>query len=211
VRAALLLALLAAGAAGCRPDPGASKYDEQEHFMGGDARLPGPNPYHAGDSRLSVGAFYEMDASDTIAIDNVTTHVYVYTDTLGLQDDPDHIEGLSATRITHLGKAWGGFGVNWDAEHDLSAWTKMHVSFKSADPTFMVVDISMLNVSPVLLHANDYGWAADGAWHNLVIPLADFVAKGLDLSAVKAPFVFGCGPGAGGELVVLDDLYFTAD
>jgi hypothetical protein len=215
VRAASTLAavaLLAAATSACRPDPGKSRYEEQEPFpMGGDSRLPGPNPYHVGDKRLSVGAFYEGDASDTVAVDNANSNLYVYEETVGLQSDPEHIEGLSSTRVTHTGKAWCGFGIHWMAPREMTAWTKLHVSMKSSDAAFATIDIAMNNVMPVPLHASSYGWAADGQWHNLVIPVADFVAAHLDASVVAAPFTFAGGPGMGGEVVLIDDLYFTAD
>ena len=64
MRLACVLVVVAV-AAGCRPDPGASAYDQQEPFPhdgGGDELLPGPNPYQPGQRRLSIGAFYENDA-----------------------------------------------------------------------------------------------------------------------------------------------------
>jgi hypothetical protein len=216
---AMMVALVAAGATACRPDPGPSKYDDQEMFpTGGTGLLPGPNPYIAGDKRLSVGAFYEGMASDVVPINNMDTNLYIYglhpdgsDPTVGLQSDPDHIEGLSSTRVTHLGKPWCGFGVHWKAARDLTMWTKMHVSMKSSSDSFAKIDVSMNNVMPVPLHLQDYGWVSDGQWHNLVIPVADFVAAHLDASVVSAPFAFASGAGMGGDTLLIDDLYFTAD
>jgi hypothetical protein len=218
---AMLTALaLAVGASGCRPDPGPSKYDEQEMFpTGGPSNLlPGPNPYVVGTKRLSVGAFYEGGSSDLVPINNMDTNLYIYglnpdgsDPTVGLQSDPDHIEGLSSTRVTDLGKMWSGFGVHWMAARDLSAWTKMHVSLKSSTPVFAKIDVAMNNAMPRPVHLQDYGWKADGEWHSLEIPVADFVAQGLDVTVVEAPFAFAGGPSHGGETVLIDDLYFTAD
>jgi hypothetical protein len=94
---------------------------------------------------------------------------------------------------------------------DLSSWTKMHVSLKSADAAFAAVDIGMNNAMPVFVHAPSYGYASDGAWHSLTIPVADFVAGGLDVTMVAAPFVLSGGAGSGGEKLLVDDVYFTAD
>jgi hypothetical protein len=200
--------------AGCRPDPGASRYDQQEPFPqadGGSESLPGPTPYQPGTRRLSVGAFYESGASDVIAIDNMAANLYVYSDTATLLPDPDHIEGKTSTRATHAGLTWWGFGVHWMAPRDLASWTKLHVSLRSSSATFAAVDIGMNNANPVFLHAASYGWAADDTWHSLTIPVADFVAAGLDVAQVAAPFVLSGGPGTGGEQLKVDDVYFTAD
>jgi hypothetical protein len=218
VSARVLVAFFAlvaiAGAGGCRPDPGPSKYDQQEPFPssdGGDVSLPGPNPWQPGQRRLSVGAFYESGASDVIPVDNMTSNLYVYSNTVTLLPDPDHIEGKTSTRATHAGMTWWGFGVHWMTPRDLSSWTHLHVSLRSPDATFAAVDVGMNNANPVFVHAADYGWAADDAWHSLSIPLADFAAAGLDRSMVAAPFVLSGGAGMGGERLQVDDLYFTAD
>lgn len=210
----VLAACVLTAAVGCRPDPGPSRYDQQEPFPhqdGGGESLPGPVPYQPGQRRLSVGAFYESGASETIPVDNMSSNVYVYSDTATLLPDPDHIEGKSSTRATHAGLTWWGFGVHWMATRDLGSWTRMHVSLKSHDAAFAAVDIGMNNVNPVFVHASTYGYVNDDQWHSLTIPLSDFVAAGLDLAKVAAPFVLSGGAGTGGEQLKVDDLYFTAD
>jgi hypothetical protein len=205
----LLLAL------GCRPDPGPSHYDRQEPFArdGGAMSnlLPGPDPYQMGKMRLSVGAFYETGYSDIIPVDNASSNLYVYSDTVTLMPDLDHIEGASSTRVTHAGMAWWGFGVHWMMGRQMGGWTKMHVSLKSSDATFAMVQIGMNNANPIFVDATKYGYASDGAWHNLVIPVADFVAGGLDVGKVQAPFVLSGGAGKGGEQLKVDDLFFSAE
>ena len=213
---ALLVVLAgAATAAGCRPDPGPSRYDQQEPFPHADGGagdvLPGPYAYQPGQRRLSIGAFYESGASDVIAVDNMASNLYVYSDTVTLLPDPDHIEGKTSTRATHAGLTWWGFGVHWMMPRALGTWTKMHVSLKSGDAAFATVDIGMNNANPVFVHAPSYGYANDGNWHSLIIPVADFVAAGLDATKVQAPFVLTGGAGMGGEKLLVDDVYFTAD
>lgn len=211
---ALALVAIVATAIGCRPDPGASRYDQQEPFPhddGGGESLPGPNPYQPGQRRLSIGAFYESGASDVVPVDNMASNLYVYSDTVTLLPDPDHIEGKTSTRATHAGLTWWGFGVHWMTPRDLSAWTHLHVSLKSHDAAFAAVDLGMNNANPVFVHATDYGYANDDAWHSLAIPLADFVAAGLDLTQVAAPCVWSGGAGTGGEKILVDDVYLTAD
>lgn len=212
--ALVVVVAVAATASGCRPDPGPSRYDQQEpfpHADGGDALLPGPNPYQPGQRRLSIGAFYENGASDVVPVDNMASNLYVYMDTVTLLPDPDHIEGKTSTRATHAGLTWWGFGVHWMTPRDLRAWTHLHVSLKSHDAAFATLDVGMNNANPVFLHAPDYGYANDDAWHSLSIPVADFVAAGLDVTLVAAPFVLSGGAGSGGEKLLVDDVYFTAD
>jgi hypothetical protein len=208
----VLVIAAAATVIGCRPNPGPSRYDQQvpfPHADGGDDSLPGPMPYQPGQRRLSIGAFYESGASDVIAVDNMASNLYVYSDTVTLLPDPDHIEGKTSTRATHAGLTWWGFGVHWMTPRDLGAWTQLHVSLKSGDAAFAAVDVGMNNANPVFVHAAGYGYANDDQWHSLTIPVADFVAAGLDVTMVAAPFVLSGGAGSGGEKLLVDDVYFT--
>jgi hypothetical protein len=207
-------------AAGCRPDAGPNHYANQEPFPdGGNILLPGPNPYVPGTKRLSLGAFYEGDYSDVIVIDNVTTHLFIYgvgmpqANTASLLTSPDRVEGLQSTQVVDLGLGFVGFGINWDIPagvHDLSAWTKMHVSLKSKDSAYATLQIGM-NAMAVFLDPTKYGYINDGNWHSIIIPLADYVAGGIDLKTVDAPFVFSAGAGTTGDTLLLDDFYYTAD
>lgn len=221
-RALLALALTAA-LAGCRPDPGPSQYNNQESFDGGSANaLPGPDPYVPGTPRLSIGWNYESGYSDIIQLDNMTSHLYIYGDqnntgSVTIQDDKDHVEGLSSQRVTCAGQSFAGFGINWDVVHDLSMWTHMHVSLKSSDPNFADFTIGLNDGegSATATYTVDlmgqYGWVNDGQWHNLVIPLADFVATGFDPSMATAGFVVGAAMDPSGQALLVDDLFFSAD
>ena len=61
------------------------------------------------------------------------------------------------------------------------------------------------------MSAADYGFAADGDWHDLRIPLADLAALGLDLSAVTIAFSVSGGSGTAADTLLIDALYLTAD
>jgi hypothetical protein len=210
MRAALLAVLFVA--VGCRPSPGPNMYGNQEMFGdAGSSGLPGPDPFVPGSERLSVGVFYESKFSQVIPIDNVTTHLYIYSNTVTITDDSDHIEGFASSRVTHNGQGFVGFGVNWDSAKDMSAWTHLHVSFKSSDAIFSTFQVGMSNGTPVDVDVTKYGYANDGQWHSLVIPMADFV--GVDFATVVAPFVIaGTGDMTDlGQSFLIDDLYFTAE
>jgi hypothetical protein len=206
---ALALGLLAAG---CRPDLGPSEYDKQETFPdGGSGKLPGPDPYKPGDKRLSLSIFYEGDWSDNVPLDGIVANFYVYDMTALLQADPEHIEGLSSTRVTHAITGYLGFGVHWTPARDMRPWTKLHVSFRSKDAFYAGLRVGMNNDSPYTVDASAYGFAIDDAWHSLVIPLADLAAKGLDLSQVVDSFVINCDVGPINGDLLIDDVFFSAD
>ncbi|MFP2926307.1 hypothetical protein ACLESO_14025 [Pyxidicoccus sp. 3LG] len=208
--ALLLLPLLA----GCRPSPGTPDYSGQGPHSQDDGGsnpdvFPGPFPFQAGQRRLGVG-FYEGGRSDDIAIDNATTHVYLYEATVTMEPSTDRVEGRNADLLVHAGKAWLGFGIHWDTPRNMDTWKMLHVSLKSADPGFSDVKIGMNDADgSVQLDAKKYGYANDGQWHHLAIPVADFVAGGLALNAVNAPFVLIAGQGVAADKLLLDNLYFT--
>jgi hypothetical protein len=52
-----------------------------------------------------------------------------------------------------------------------------------------------------------FGFSADGEWHHLVIPLADFAAAGVDLSQVTGPLIVAGEGGAEGDVLYIDNLY----
>jgi hypothetical protein len=210
-----LLMLLAA----CRPDPGEPDYTNQGPFSrpdGGDPDpasdvLPGPFPFEAGQRRLGVG-FYEGGRSDDIVIDNTTTHVYLYENTVTLEPSTTRVEGRAADLVVHGGKAWLGFGVHWNTARNLDGWKTLHVSLSSADPGFAQVKVAMSDTSlNVQLDAAKYGYVNDGEWHHLAIPLSDFTAAGMKLNAVNSPFALFAGQGPAADKLLLDNLYFTAD
>ncbi|MGE6758973.1 putative glycoside hydrolase [Corallococcus interemptor] len=215
-----LLLLLAA----CRPDPGPADYSGQElpdnqNPDGGTQPsdlLPGPFPYEAGKARLMVGIFYETGRSQEYILDNVDSNFYLYENTVYVESDPDHVEGKSADRIVQNGKPWMGFGVHWKQTHNFDAWKTLHVSMKSSDAAFANVKVGMssgtgTNEKGYQLALAKYGWANDGEWHHLAIPVADYVAAGLKLNDVSSPFTFAAEGGTAGQSLLLDNLYFTAD
>ncbi|NOK10795.1 hypothetical protein [Corallococcus exercitus] len=215
-----LLLLLAA----CRPDPGPADYTGQElpdnlDPDGGTQPsdlLPGPFPYEAGQRRLMVGIFYEAGRSEEIILDNVDSNFYLYENTVYVESDPDHVEGKSADRIVQNGKPWMGFGVHWKQTRNFDAWKTLHVSMKSSDAAFVNVKVGMSSGTGTSekgyqLALTSYGWANDGEWHHLAIPVADYVAAGLKLNDVSSPFTFAAEGGTAGQSLLLDNLYFTAN
>jgi len=207
-------------AAGCQAELGNSDYESQESFAaiadaggdGGGGSLSGPDPFEEGEQRLAIGAFYEGGSSIEVPIDELTTHLYVYEQTLSLQLDPERVEGRESMRISHGGGLWCGMGVHWDGGRPLTDWTALHLSARSSDAAFADFEVGMNDASGTSkVKMSDYGFRGDGGWHTMTIPLAALAAAGLDLSSVQAPFVLLGGPGAAGSAVLIDAVYITAD
>ncbi|MFT6400395.1 MAG: hypothetical protein ACJAYU_005166 [Bradymonadia bacterium] len=211
-----LASALAILSVGCRPDAGPSDYESQEDFAfaeedtGPTEFLAGPDPYLAGEDRLSIGAFYEGDFSQLVLVDDVTTHVYIYDGTMRLVPDSERLEGEESIGVEHAGLAWWGGGVHWDAADSLAPWTTLHISLRSSSNTFATVELGMNDeAGTYTVQAEDYGWEADGEWKTLTIPLADFASAGLNTSAVTAPLVMLGTAGENGDLLLVDNVYFT--
>ena len=214
LRALLLLVVLVTAA--CRPDPGVPDYSSLANLFGDggapDAK-PGPFPYVTGTRRAAFGPFYEGGASDRIPAD----HYYIFSNSYGTQPSDNRVEGLQSDQLDFNGTGFWGGGLFWDKPTSLVGSTTLHVSLLSSDPGLAIIAVRTLYFGPapgnaeitVQVKANDYGWANDGKWHSLSIPLADF--RGLDLTRVRSPFTIGNDVSGGtartGETLLIDDVY----
>lgn len=212
--------MIAAGTA-CRPDPGIPDYSEQDAWLdagqGPDGALPGPSPYVPGTRRLAFGLFYEGGASETLLIDDATRHYYIFglegsgAPTYAQQASSDRVEGLHADELTFTGTAWWGGGIIWDTPTDLTSWTSLHVSLASSDAGLASISLRLTSgagtPATATVEASAYGWKNDGAWHHLVIPLADFRSHGAELDKVRGPFLIGGVGAKTGERLRVDALY----
>lgn len=205
-------ALLLLGA-GCRGDAGEPDYTSLKPTFDRlltDAPPPkeGPDPYVQGQERLSLGIFYEGGFSETVPLDGATANYFIFEGTF-TQDavSDDVVEGVLADRITLAGLTFWGGGIIWDPNpRDLTKWKTLAVSLRST--SIEKVNVTMGSAgNEAALDAAKYGYKADGNWHNLRIPLADFAASGVDLAAVRFAFGVG-GPQAGaGQEIFVDDVY----
>ena len=62
-----------------------------------------------------------------------------------------------------------------------------------------------------MVKLESYGYANDGQWHHLSIPLEDFAVQGVDLARVGSPMILVGGAGEPGESAWIDAVYYTAD
>lgn len=125
----------------------------------------------------------------------------------------DRVEGAVSDRFSLTGAPFWGGGILWDQATDLQFWSTLHVALKSSDPSFDAIDITMQSgptggaAVGAALPATDYGYANDGEWHVLEIPLRDFEARGVDLTRVRAPFILGGTGNIAGDTLLVDELY----
>jgi len=204
--AALPLQLLA-----CRQLPDGPNYPDRGTFTDTeDPNLPGPTPYVEGDTRLSVGVWYEGGASEAMPL-GAGADYYIYDATYEESSSDDRVEGFESAQLelTGAGGFFGG-GVSWVPGRDLSAWTTMHISFRSDNPIFDDLEVRMIGGgNDGVVRARTQGFQTDGDWHSLVIPLSDFTLQGVDLTDVTEPIQL-IGPATEPQaLLFVDDLFFT--
>ena len=205
-----LAAALALSLVACRADPGAAAYPVNDTSAAdtGPGLPEGPDPYVEGERRLDLGLYYEGGSSERVEINDVDTHYYIYeatyTEKVELQDV---VEGREAAKLEVGEKGWLGGGLTWDSPRDLSGWGVLALSLRSGDPGLAGLALHMQAGAEAIRPLVDYGWAPDGQWHHLRVPLTDFAAAGANLSAVTGPYVLIAAGVSPGESLTIDDLY----
>jgi len=185
-----------------------------------------PDPFQVGDERLYAGYFYEGGRSDEILINTVSTDYFVFaidpfepvaSRSFDEGTSTDRLEGRFSYEVTLNGSPFWGGGIVWFLPIDLSDWTTMFVGFKSSDPSFASFNITLQSGGPgealsgVDLDPTAYGYTNDGEWHFLEIPLQDAIDLGWDPRTARSPFIFGADRGDAGDVLLIDNLYFTKD
>jgi len=212
-----VLALIGVALGACRPMPeGAPRYPVYEPIGPGADGLPGPFPYMEGDARLAYrGAIYESGSSEDIVVDKSTVFFDIFEGTFVQDIVEDPVEGELSAQITLVnpGLPWWGGGYRHVPAIDLSDWTTLHLSLNAPDGevSFEAVEVLMNNEGGFedRVRVFDYGFRADGEWHNLVIPLEDFPR--VDKSNVFYSFGLAADSGPDGSLLRYDDVYFTQE
>jgi hypothetical protein len=195
------LALLAA----CRPDPGAPAYPERAPWDRATSDGFLATPLADGETRLGIGVFYEGETTESVPIDDTTTHFYVYESSFYVEADDDRVEGYASDGVVLRGKPWWGGGVHWDAPRDLSAYDTLHVALRTE--SLGSWNLGVKGTREARVDVADHGLVADGEWHALEIPLATFAEAGADLRQVTLPLLLVGEGGAEGDTVWIDDLY----
>jgi len=209
------------GALGCRPDPGpAPDYAQIEGEVSNDAIPQGPDPYAEGVPRFSFGLFYEGGASEFAPIDDATRFWWIWDEvlgqTFGQTSSNDVVEGLQSDCITVADLGFWGGGIEWLSGADLSGWTMLHISLKSFDRPMESTEVGLGDlvsdsgsVNYAFLPVADYGFVADGRWHHVTIPVADFEALGVQLEDPSLPFALRGEDTPEGSQIWVDNLYLS--
>lgn len=213
------LVLFLAVLVGCREDAGTPDYsDFQEAFdridADGGPALEGPDPFVAGDARLSLGLFYESGFSEVIPADGARSNYFIFLAgndlTYSQETDNVRLEGEQSDRLTLAGTSFWGGGIVIEPTVDLSGYDVLAVSLLSSD--IQEVNITVGDASlEVPVSAADFGYVSDGLFHSLRIPLTEYSDAGVNLAAVRLAFAIGAAGGNAGAQIVVDDLYFEAE
>lgn len=212
MRTPLLVCVVSVLVLGCRPDPGDPDYPEVTPFVDTDDNgfLPGPDPFEEGDRRLSFGVFYEGASSDEIPIDDVSSHYYVYEGSFTQDTDLDRLEGLQSDKLVVSASTFWGGGLHFDNRIDLSTWSTMHIALRSSDDAMNELELGIVgSAGEVRAKPTDYGFAADGEWHVLDIPMTAFATAGLESTEVGLLIISGTAEP--GTSVLFDDFYFKGE
>jgi hypothetical protein len=215
--------------ASCRADPGVADYsshvglqDQDEEFF-----LAGPTPFDPSQPRLNFGGI-EGRSTESIQTDGASRFFFLF-DTAGdgsgaftvfADSSTDRIEGFVSLLLEHQGTGFWGAGFFWYIAEDISEYENLYISAKSSDPAFADFDIRVQSgadrppnpeddeVTEASVSASAYGYVNDGEWHNLVIPVADFEAQGVDFRRIRSPAFFNGGAGESGEALRLDNIFY---
>lgn len=208
-------------AVGCADDPGAPDFSDQIGLVPEDIKFEEPDPFVPGKDRLSLDVFYEGGRTETIEVNGFRNFYFPFgflefgQNSYFQNPHPNRVEGEQSDELTLAGTDFWGGGIIWEEPLDLSDWAILNVNFRSSDPSFARFDLSLLYISDsgeersVVLNPADYGYANDGEWHFLEIPLEDAIARGFNIRQVRSPFVIGFGGGEAGDTLFIDNLYLT--
>ena len=214
----------------CRADPGTADYSSHVGLRdrGPDqVFLAGPTPFDPSQPRLNFGGI-EGASTESILVNNVTRFFFLF-DTAGdgsgsftvfADVSSDRIEGFGSQLLEHQGTGFWGAGTFWYIAEDLSQYENLYISAKSSDPAFDDINLSTQSgddrpddpsedqITEGTVRASSYGYVNDGEWHNMVIPLADFEAQGVDFRSVRSPLLYGGGAGESGEQLRIDNVFY---
>jgi len=204
-----IIATVAVSAA-CRPLPeGDPDYPDVVPFedTGDSGGLPGDTPFDGSTPRLSFGTFYEGDASDFLIVDDQTVNYFIYQG-YTQSTTSDRVEGFVSDELTLTADSWWGGAIQMaeGSTTDLSSWTTLHLALRSDDDSMEGFQLGMAGTGgEVRVTPGDYGFAADGEWHVLNIPMSIF--GDITLTEVTIPVLIIAEGGQSGTAVQIDDLY----
>jgi len=222
----VFIAVLAASAVACRADPGEADYSSHVGIQNEAPFIESDNPFEPGTPRIGFG-LTESEVTEDLGENSVSRFLFIFDTagdgtgafTLELYDSRVRTEGQRSLGMEVLGQGFWGVGMFWYIGQDISEFSNLYMSVQSSDPTFTNFPIAMQSgldraidptessIVEASVNASNYGWANDGEWHDLVIPLADFAAAGVDLRSIRSPWLLSGAGGDLGEVLRVDDVY----
>ena len=163
------------------------------------------------------GLFTENpNISNKIVIDNTTVNLYIWENTLTTITNTKFYEGKADLSFKGAaGKTWFGYGIASTNPVDLTAYKNgsLHLTLKTSASNEFWLGIGGANKTEGKVtfpaNAGKYGFARDGKWHTIEIPMSDLLSGGLDLSGCGNVFMLG-GVGVPSAITV-DDVYLSTD
>ncbi|MCK7598589.1 family 16 glycosylhydrolase [Microbulbifer sp. CAU 1566] len=166
----------------------------------------------------SFGIHTESEANTTAGalMEGVDSDLFVWEGTLTMTHG-NAIEGESALNLASTGRGWFGMGFAAREGFDLSAFDNgdaaLHFSMRSTDQTEFRIGLKSGNVQNIgqtwvtfAPGSDPYGFARDGEWHDIVIPVSDLAAD-LELADMLQLFQL-LGFGEISDLSI-DNVYFS--
>lgn len=146
----------------------------------------------------------------------VSGDLFIWEETLNVASS-DTLEGNAALNLSSTGKGWFGLGLTARDGFNLTAFDNdnaaLHFSMKTSDQTAFRIGIKSGGVDGVGQTwidfepgSDPYGFARDGQWHQITIPMSDLV-RDLDLFDVRQVFqLLGTGEIAN---LAIDDIHIS--
>jgi len=164
----------------------------------------------------NIFPIYNETYGGGISLD-VDSKLWVWSATLTMQElSSGAPEGSKMQEVTEGNVGWCGFGiVPWNGANttkDMNAFASgyLHLSVKSSVEATIEVGLeSMTGPVQKWIFLNTKGFASDGAWHNISIPITDFTAGGVVLTEISQYVMFRVAPSVNGRIFYLDNIYWT--
>ncbi|MCF8358275.1 MAG: glycoside hydrolase family 16 protein [Prolixibacteraceae bacterium] len=151
--------------------------------------------------------------TEKFEIDNINGHLYNWDNTVQFNDNIPAYEGEDVLSfISRGGAGWWGWGIFSDNPLNLTHFSEgyLHLSLNTQSTETFTIAIQGANDTQgevLFQNGNDpYGFERNGTWHQLIIPMADLIAGGLDLSACGNILTMSGGTING---LAIDDVYLS--
>lgn len=136
--------------------------------------------------------------------------LYLWNNLTEFRDKP--AEGDACWSFKAGGGEWFGFGVYVGETQNLSAYENgvLHFRIKTKSPVAMKVGIESAfggeSWVPLGDESDDFGFARDGKWHEVRIPMSNFDAA--DFEEIQQLFMLAADPFASSTALSVDDVWW---